>query len=72
VAWIARLVTTGEDGEEQCVDVMKINRPDDLDHIASLGLAVADGKAVAGRPPTGDRCRAGQEPSHSTAGLPKL
>jgi hypothetical protein len=46
VAWIVRLVTTGEDGEEQCVDVMKINRPDDLHHLASLGLAVADGKLL--------------------------
>ena len=46
MAWIVRLVTTGEDGEEQCVDVMKINAPDDLDHIASLGLAVADGKLL--------------------------
>ena len=41
-----RLVTTWEDGEEKCIDVMKINRPDDLDHIASLGLAVADGKLL--------------------------
>jgi hypothetical protein len=46
VAWIVRLVTTGEDGEEQCVDVMTINRPDELDHIASLGLTLADGKLL--------------------------
>jgi hypothetical protein len=46
VALIVRLVTIGEDGEEQCVDVMKINRPDDLEHIAGLGLAVADGQIV--------------------------
>src|SRR4051812_32444738 len=41
-----RLVKTGEDGEEQCLDVMKINRPDDLGHIANLGLTVADGKLL--------------------------
>ena len=46
MAWIVRLVTTGEDGEEQCVDVMKINRPDDLEHSAGLGLGVADGKLL--------------------------
>jgi hypothetical protein len=46
VAWIMRLVKTGEDGEEQCLDVMKIDRPDDLGHIANLGLTVADGKLL--------------------------
>jgi hypothetical protein len=40
------LVKSGDDGEEQCVDVMKINRPDDLDHIANLGLTVTDGKVL--------------------------
>jgi hypothetical protein len=40
------LVKTGDGGEEQCVDIMKINRPDDLGHIANLGLAIADGKLL--------------------------
>jgi len=46
VAWIVRLVKTVDGGEELCVDVMKINRPDDLDHISSLGLTLADGKLL--------------------------
>ena len=46
MAWIVRLVKIGADGEEQCTDVMKINRPDDLDDIANLGLTVADGKLL--------------------------
>jgi hypothetical protein len=40
------LVKTGTDGEEQWVDVMQINRPDDLDDIANLGLTMAEGKLV--------------------------
>jgi hypothetical protein len=46
VAWIVRLVKIGADGEEPLADVIKINRPDDLDDIANLGLTVADGKRV--------------------------
>jgi hypothetical protein len=46
VAWIVRLVKTAVDGEEQCVDVMKINRPDDLSDIANLGLTLAEGKRL--------------------------
>ena len=46
MAWIVRLVTTGADGEEQCADVMKINRPDDLGDIADLGLTLTDGKLL--------------------------
>jgi hypothetical protein len=46
VAWIVRLVQIGADGEEPFADVMTINRPDDLDDIANLGLTVADGKRV--------------------------
>jgi hypothetical protein len=48
VAWIVRLVKTGDDGEEQCIDVMKINRPDDLGDVANLGLTLADGKLLLG------------------------
>ena len=46
MVWILRLVQIGADGEAPFVDVMTINWPDDLDDIASLGLAVADGKRV--------------------------
>jgi hypothetical protein len=46
VAWIVRLVKTGADGENQSVDLMTINRPDDLCDIASLGLTLAEGKLV--------------------------
>jgi hypothetical protein len=40
------LVKTAADGEEQCVDVMTINRPDDLSDIASFGLTLAEGKQL--------------------------
>jgi hypothetical protein len=40
------LVKIGADGEEQWVDVMQINRPDDLGDIANLGLTLAEGKLV--------------------------
>jgi hypothetical protein len=46
VAWTVRLVKIGVDGEEQWVDVMQINRPDDLGDIANLGLTLAEGKLV--------------------------
>jgi hypothetical protein len=46
VAWIVRLVQIGADGEEPFADVMTINRPDDLDDIANLGLTVPNGKQV--------------------------
>jgi len=46
VAWIVRLVRTEADGEKQPVDVMKINRPDDLGDIANLGLTLAEAKLL--------------------------
>jgi hypothetical protein len=46
VVWIVRLVQIGADGEAPFVDVLTINRSDDLDDIANLGLTVADGKRV--------------------------
>jgi hypothetical protein len=46
VAWIERLVKTGVDGEEQRIDVMKINRPDHLIDITNLGLTLAEGKLL--------------------------
>ena len=46
MAWIVRLVNTGADGEKQSVDVVTINRPDDLIEITNLGLSLAEGKRV--------------------------
>jgi hypothetical protein len=40
------LVKTGADGEKQCVDIVTINRPDDLGNIANLGLTLAEGKLL--------------------------
>jgi hypothetical protein len=39
VAWIVRLVKTGADGEKQSVDVVTINRPDDLIDITNCQVA---------------------------------
>src|SRR3954452_25202202 len=46
MAWIVRLVKIAADGENQSVDVLKINRPDDLGDIANLRLTLAEGKLV--------------------------
>ena len=46
MAWTIRLVEIGAAGEEQWVDVMQINRPDNLGNIANLGLTLAEGKLV--------------------------
>jgi hypothetical protein len=46
VAWIVRLVKITAGGENQSVDVMTINRPDDLSEIANLGLTLAEGKRL--------------------------
>jgi hypothetical protein len=46
VAWTVRLVKAGADGEEQWVDVMQINRGDDLGDIANPGLTLAEGKLM--------------------------
>src|SRR5690349_18921662 len=43
---MVRLVKTGADGEKLCIDVATITRPDDLVEIASLGLALAEGKLL--------------------------
>jgi hypothetical protein len=40
--WIVRLVKTGAEGEEQCTEVMEINRPADLSDTANLGLTLAE------------------------------
>jgi hypothetical protein len=44
VAWILRLVKTGAAGEGRTLDVMEINRPDDLGDIADLGLTLDETK----------------------------
>jgi hypothetical protein len=72
VAWIVRLVNIGADDEGPFAGVMTINRPDDLDDIANLGLSVADGKRVLAGLQQENRCRASQEPRGSAAGVPKL
>ena len=49
VAWILRLVKTGAAGEVRTLDVMEINRPDDLGDIADLGLTLDETKRLLGR-----------------------
>ena len=44
VTWMSRLVKIGVEGEAPCMDVMEINRPDDLRDIADLGLTLAEAK----------------------------
>jgi len=46
VTWILRLVKTGAKGEEECTDIMEINRPADLGSIADLGLNLAEAKLL--------------------------
>lgn len=46
MAWIVRLVKAGAEGEKQSIDVVTINRPDDLVEIANLGLTLAEGKRL--------------------------
>jgi hypothetical protein len=41
-----RLVETGIEGLDRSVDVMVIDRPDDLGDIAALGLTLAQGKQL--------------------------
>ena len=41
-----RLVEIGAEGEGPCVNVMEINRPDDLVDIANLGLTLAEAKRM--------------------------
>jgi len=40
------LVKAGAEGEKQSIDVVTINRPDDLVEIANLGLTLAEGKLL--------------------------
>ncbi len=46
MAWILRLVKIGTEGDGQYMDIMEINRPDDLGDIADLGLTLAEGKLL--------------------------
>jgi hypothetical protein len=43
------LVKIGAEAEGQAVDVMEINRPDDLGDIADLGLTLAETKRLLAR-----------------------
>jgi hypothetical protein len=42
------VIKTEPGGEEQCTDVMKIDRPDDLADIADLGLTFAEAERLLG------------------------
>jgi hypothetical protein len=42
VAWILRLVKLGAAGEGPALDVVEINRPDDLGEIADLGMRLEE------------------------------
>src|ERR1700688_2358828 len=46
VAWIIRLVKIGAEGEGRTLDVMEINRPDNLVAIADLGLTLDETKRL--------------------------
>lgn len=46
MVWIVRLVKTGAAGDEESVDVMEIERAEELGDIAGLGLSLAEGKAL--------------------------
>jgi hypothetical protein len=46
VAWIIRLVKIGAEGEGRTLDVMEINRPDDLSDIADPGLTLDETKRL--------------------------
>jgi hypothetical protein len=46
VSWILRLVKTGADGEGRAMDIMEIERPDDLRDIACLGLTLCEAKQL--------------------------
>ena len=49
MVWILRLVKIGAEVEGHAVDVMEINRPDDLGDIADLGLTLAETKRLLAR-----------------------
>src|ERR1700686_3122156 len=75
VAWIIRLVKIGAEGEGRTLDVMEINRSDNLSDIADLGLTLGETKQLlaglqqeivaaqvtnhAARRPTCSRCGGG-------------
>lgn len=47
MGWILRLVKTGAEGSDgPGMDVMEINKPDDLSDIADLGLSLAEAKLL--------------------------
>ena len=46
MGWVLRLVETGVEGPLGSVDVLKIDRPGNLDDLADLGLRLPDGKQL--------------------------
>ena len=46
MACILRLIEAGADGQCQCIDVLKIVRPDDLGEIGNLGLTLTEAKLL--------------------------
>jgi hypothetical protein len=46
MGWVLRLVEAGVEGLGRSVDVMMIDRSDDLGDIAALGLTLAQGKQL--------------------------
>ena len=46
MGWILRLVKTGAEGDGKGMDIMEINKPDDLSDIADLGLSLAEAKLL--------------------------
>src|SRR5687767_3916982 len=46
MGWVLRLVETGVDRSSRSVDVLAIDRPDDLGDIAALGLTLSQGKRL--------------------------
>jgi hypothetical protein len=72
VAWIVRLVKAGAEGEKQSIDVVTINRPDDLVEIANLGLTLAEGKLLLAGLQQQIVAAQAKDPRLSATGLPKL
>ena len=73
MAWILRLVKIGAEGEGRALDVMEINRPDNLVAIADLGLTLDETKRLLGgsnrrsSPPRSRTTRLGGRPAHAVA-----
>jgi hypothetical protein len=49
MGWVLRLVESGIEGSSGSVDVLQINRPEDLGNLSNLGLTHAEGKQLLAR-----------------------